>query len=141
MTTYYSQELTARNGHVEDKLNGVTRGGKKRVKISTYEASATASGSLIEMDFLPKGARLLSGKLVTDALGSGVTITVGDGTTAARFLAATTCNTANLNTPLTPGIAEIESGLTAETKLILTVGGAAATGTIMLEVEYIEEQD
>lgn len=141
MANFYSNEMTALTTKPSVPMEGPTRGGKKRIRVSKYEAAAMASGSLLYMDKLPKGARLLSGKLVTDALGAGVTLALGDGTTADRFLAATTCNTANLNTPLTPKIAEVESGLAAEIDMILTSGGGAATGTIILVLEYIEAQD
>lgn len=131
---------------VPSKLQGTLRGGKVRAKVSTYEASALASGQVIFMDFLPKGAVLLSGQLITDALGSGVTVKVTGGAfnttqTDNKYLTATACNTANLRTALTPPISATETPFTYDECLCAVIGGAAATGTIMLALIYLEEVD
>lgn len=50
-------------------------GGRLRVAYGSYEASAEQSD--IHMFNLPNGARILSGELVHDALGSSTTLSVG----------------------------------------------------------------
>ena len=105
----------------------------------TFEASSTASGTTVYMARIPANHAIVSGFLLRDALGSSVTLAVGDGTTADRFLAATASNTANLNTALTIAVDDCGAPLstTADTDIVITVGGAAATGTIKLLLNVI----
>lgn len=115
-------------------------GGKLRVFHCTYEAAALASGSVIYMAKLPKGAVVVGGlsTLSADALGSGVTLQVGDYYSAAtssddddRYLAATAYNTANLCNHL--GLVDGQAyELAYDADIIVTTGGASATGTIKL---------
>lgn len=112
--------------------------GRLRVQQDSYEASSLASGSDITVARLPKGARVHEIVVMADALGSGVTIAVGDGDSSARFIAATAMNTANKAIKLSADgkIAGIGHKYTSETDLLLTTGGAAATGTIKAQVFY-----
>lgn len=113
--------------------------GKKRVSVDWYEATGEAVGSRFVLGKLPKGAILLPNScLLTDALGAGRTLAIGDGTTADKFLAATAVNTANLNTPLT-GIDNFGVELAADTTFYATVGGDVPTGTIKLVLFYVVE--
>ena len=119
-------------------------GGKLRVMHCTFEAAALAAGSVIHMAKLPKGAVVVGGlsTLSADALGTGVTLQVGDYYSEApssddddRYLAATGYNTANLcgHLSLVDGQAyELEY----DADIIITTGGAAATGTIKLALVY-----
>lgn len=131
---------------VPSALQGTLRGGKVRAKVATYEAAALASGQVIFMDSLPAGSVMLSGQLITDALGSGVTVKVTGGAynttqTDNKYLTATACNTANLRTALTPPIGATETPFTYEECLCAVIGGAAATGTIILVLVYLESID
>ena len=121
--------------------------GKLRTIIDTYEAAAIAAGTIIEMSqYLPKGSRVIEVCLTTDALGGSVQLIVGDYEDTNRYITATTCNTANQVTRLndidgrgykadetTPG------ATTTDLQIIITTSGAAATGTIKLEVTYVQE--
>jgi hypothetical protein len=121
--------------------------GKQRVIMDVYEASASASGTIIEMgEYLPKGARVVEVALMTDALGGSVTLIVGDYEDDNRYITSTACNNANQVTRLnaidgrqykvdetTPG------ATTTDRQIIITIGGASATGTIKLEVIYVQE--
>ena len=121
--------------------------GKLRTIIETYEAAAIAAATIIEMgEYLPKGVRVLEVALTTDALGASVQLIVGDYEDTNRYITATTCNTANQVTRLndidgkqykvdetTPG------ATTTDRQIIITTSGAAATGTIKLEVTYVQE--
>ena len=109
--------------------------GRMRVWYDSFEASATASGDTITFSRMPKGATIYQVRVMADALGSSVTIKVGDASDDDRFITATTMNTANLVTE-TNAIAGAAYNYTAETDLIATVGGAAATGTIKFMVFY-----
>lgn len=102
--------------------------------IDTYEASAVTAASTIEMGpVLPKGARIVDFAIFHDALGSGVTLAVGDGTTAAKFLAATSAAAAGVIRPILASIGDV---LAADTQLYLTTADAA-TGTIRMVVWYV----
>ena len=54
------------------------RSGKLRVQFDTFEASSLASGSDISVARLPSGAKVYDVAIHHDALGSGVTLAVGD---------------------------------------------------------------
>ena len=103
--------------------------------IDTYEADEITAASTIEMGpVLPKGARIVDFVIYHDALGTGVTLSVGDGTTANKFLAATAAATAG---SIRPVLASIGDALAADTQLYLTSGSAAADGTIRMVVFYV----
>lgn len=109
--------------------------GRMRVWYDSFEASSTASADTITFARMPKGATIWQVRVVADALGASVTIKVGDADDDDRFITQTTMNTANLVTE-TNAIAGVGYNYTAQTDLIATVGGAAATGTIKFMVFY-----
>jgi len=122
--------------------------GKLRVIMDTYEAVAIASGTIIEVgEYLPKGARVVEVALMADALGSGVTLIVGDYEDDNRYIeASSTWNSANQIQRLNAiagrqyEMDETTPGATStDRQIIITTGGAAATGTIKLEVTYVQE--
>jgi hypothetical protein len=115
--------------------------GKVRVMTDTYEASAIAAGSTIYMGKpLPVGARILNVLMFFDALGAA-TVSVGDASSAARYLAATDVTSA--------GAVDMAEGdkvngllyeITSTTDdIILTTASVAITGTIKLIVFYTNE--
>ena len=116
-------------------VNASEAHGRMRVWYDSFEASSTASGDTITFSRMPKGATIWQVRVVADALGSSVTIKVGDASDDDRFITATTMNTANLVTE-TNAIDGVGYNYTAQTDLIATVGGAAATGTIKFMVFY-----
>ena len=116
-------------------VNASEAHGRMRVWYDSYEASSTASADTITFARMPKGATIWQVRVVADALGSGVTIKVGDASLDDRFITQTTMNTANLVTE-TNAIDGVGYNYTAQTDLIATVGGAAATGTIKFMVFY-----
>ena len=79
MATVYSTQRTNARAvpSVKNKANEL--GGRVRVAHGVYEASSLASGDVIEMFILPDGARIISGSLAHDALGSSTTLAVGHG--------------------------------------------------------------
>ena len=91
MATVYSVQKTKWDQNdPKENIKPNEMGGRIRVAYALYEASSLASGDVIEMFNLPNGARILSGELVHDAMGSSTTLSVGhaaykdsDGTTVA----------------------------------------------------------
>lgn len=117
-------------------------GGKLHVMVDTYEASALPSGDVIELGGdLPIGALVLDVIVKHDALGTGVTLAVGDAEDTDRYIAATAAATAGaLRATLADG-AEYEvdntTPSTPDTQVLVTTGGASATGTIKLVLFYV----
>lgn len=109
--------------------------GKVLVSYDKYEAAGLASGSTIHMGLLPAGARVLPiSMIVNDALGTDTTLAVGDGTTADKFLSAT--STAAAGQIPFDGIDALGEPLSEQVPIVVTVGGGAATGTIKVWVFY-----
>lgn len=125
-------------GGVAKIAQGITDG---RVKVFTdsYEAAALATSSTIEMGpELPAGARILGFTLAYDAI-STVSLSVGDGASAARYLASfDTANTAGIkNEILVDGLDYVIGTASSDNQFyISTTGVSAATGTIKLAVFY-----
>ena len=149
MATYKGEDRTLADTPTGSNVIAAGRqGGNVRVIQDTYEASAIASGSIIEMgEYLPKGAHVIEVILQCDALGSSVTLTVGDYEDADRYIAvSSTWNTANQvqRTNAITGKDYLIDETTAtstgtDRQIIITTGGATATGTISLIVLYSYE--
>ena len=111
--------------------------GRMRVWYDTYEASSLASGSDITIARLPKGATVYSVDVMHDALGSGVTLSVGDSGSATRYIGATNAVSAGQLTLSSDGnIAGFGYQNSSETDVLITTGGGTATGTIACAVTY-----
>jgi len=109
----------------------------------SYEALSLASGSVIYMAQLrPAHAVLPMSLLTADALGSGVTLAVGDYYADSnstddpdRYLAAVAYNTAGQSKNL-DALTGIGYTLTHEADIIVVTGGAEGSGTIELCLLY-----
>ena len=150
MATVYSTQRTNSRATpvVMNKANEL--GGRVRVAHGVYEASALASGDVIEMFRLPDGARLLQGSLAHDALGASTTLSVGyaahtdaDGSAVAAAAAAYKAAAASTSAQKVDILATLALGSGSETNaddegfpVTVTMGGAAGTGTIELTVLY-----
>jgi hypothetical protein len=151
MATVYSAQRTNSRATpaVMNKANEL--GGRIRVAHGTYEASALASGDVIEMFVLPDGARLLEGSLAHDALGASTTLSVGyaahtnaAGTAVSASAAAYKAAAASTSAQKVDVLATLALGSGSETDtnedgvaITVTMGGAAGTGTIELTVKYV----
>jgi hypothetical protein len=124
-------------------------GGKLRVFYDTYEASSLASGSDITIARIPANATIVDVIVKADALGSGVTLSVGDSASASRYIGVTgTWNVAGQTQSMLSGsstgapVAAV-TGLgyrtTASSDILITTGGATASGTIYSWVYYTVE--
>ncbi len=151
MATVYSAQRTNSRATpaVMNKANEL--GGRIRVAHGTYEASALASGDVIEMFVLPDGARLLEGSLAHDALGASTTLSVGyaahtnaAGTAVSASAAAYKAAAASTSAQKVDVLATLALGSGTETDtnedgvaITVTMGGAAGTGTIELTIKYV----
>jgi hypothetical protein len=123
--------------------------GRVRVAFAEYEASAEQS--TVHMFSIPNGARLLSGSVAYDALGSSTTISVGyaahtksDGTTEAADVdqyKAAAASTSAESVPVLDTIALDKNAVTDANKdgvpVTVTLAGANGTGTIQLQMLYV----
>jgi|TARA_A100001388_G_scaffold57657_1_gene39762 hypothetical protein len=123
--------------------------GRVRVAFAEYEASAEQS--TIHMFSIPNGARLLSGSVAYDALGSSTTISVGyaahtkaDGTTEAADVdqyKAAAASTSAQSVAVLDTIALDKNAVTDADKdgvpVTVTLAGANGTGTIQLQMLYV----
>ena len=112
--------------------------GRVRVMYDTYEASALADPSTIQLFKMPADARVIDFKIWHDALATSTTLALGDADDTDRFMAAASSASAGIMVPL---IGKIDgfAGYTysAETVVSLTMAGAAATGTIHAYIMYV----
>ena len=113
--------------------------GTVKAMYDTYEASAAASGTLIEVATPPAGAHVIGVQINFDDLGTGTTLAWGDSADADRYLAATDVATAagsSRSIAITGVNYEIGTA-TGDDESYLTVGGSAATGTIKTIFYYV----
>ena len=150
MATVYSAQRTnaLASPVVNNKANEM--GGRVRIAHGTYEASALASGDVIEMFTLPNGARLIRGSLAYDALGASTTLSVGyaahvssagatvNASAAAYKAAASTASAGKVDVLATLALGsgtEVDANQDGMV-VTATMGGAAGTGTIELTIMY-----
>ena len=131
------------------KVSSEEAGGKLRVFHDTYEASSLASGSDITIARIPKNATIHDVIIKCDALGSGVTLKVGDSGDDDRYITVVgTWNVAGQSQSMLAGsstgapvaaMTGIGYRTTAETDILITTGGATASNTIACWVIYTVE--
>ena len=131
------------------KVSSENAGGKIRVSHDTYEASSLASGSDITIARIPKNATIHDVIVKCDALGSSVTLKVGDSGDDDRYIGVVgTWNVAGQSQSMLagsstgapiPAVTGLGYRTTAETDILITTGGASATGTIFCWVMYSVE--
>lgn len=152
MATVYS---TQRTTLTQDDPSGFVQAnelaGNVRVAYGTYEASALASGDVIEMFALPNGARILQGQLAHDAMGSSTTLSVGyaahtnsAGTAVSASAAAYKAAAASTSAQIVDIAATLallngeEVDANEDGKVVtVTMGGAAGTGTVAVTMLYV----
>jgi hypothetical protein len=132
-----------------EKVKANELAGRVRVAFAEYEASAEQS--TIHMFSIPNGARLLSGSVAYDALGSSTTISVGyaahtkaDGTSEAADVdqyKAAAASTSAQSVAVLDTIALDKNAVTDADKdgvpVTVTLAGANGTGTIQLQMLYV----
>lgn len=99
-------------------------GGRVRVFNERINLAAQASGDIIRVGKLPKGARFLYGVLYTDTTLATATIKIGSTSSDAKYRAAAVFTATN--TPTLFGVAaDAGEELTAAETVIMTVGTAS----------------
>lgn len=152
MATVYSVQKTNWNQTVPAVNNKTNEmGGRVRIAHGVYEASALASGDVIEMFNIPNGARLIEGSLAHDALGGSTTLSVGyaahtdsSGSAVAAAPAAykaAAASTAGQKVDILATLA-LGSGTVVDADkdglpVSVTMGGAAGTGTIEVTIKWV----
>jgi len=148
MATYKGTNRTLADTPTESNImDGGQQYGRVRVITDDYTTSATASGSIIELGvYIPKNSRVVEVVLTTADLGATTTVAVGDYEDADRYITATVCTTANQVTRLNAiGGRQYKVDETTATatgtdrQIIATIGVAAATGAIKVEVYYVQD--
>lgn len=96
----------------------------------TVTFAATAAADVVPAIHIPQGCRVVGLIVKSAALGAGVTLTAGDSTDADRFLKSFSAAAAVIKNGLDNEAADILTPAAADDHLLLTVGGAAATGVV-----------
>ena len=150
MATVYGVNKTKYNNAIgENLVNSGVNKGQICYMYDTYEASALAAASVIEVcDLIPKGAVVTKITVLTDDLGGSATIDIGDTLDDDRYGAAVDISGAAA-TYVYPelaaggsianyGYAIVDTGTssTSSNQLQILVNTSAVTGTIKVGVEY-----
>ena len=133
-TTYEAQaagKVTLSQGVADATLHVIT---------TTYEASAAAANTVINLFKLPKDVVIQNFVVAHDDLGTGVTIDIGDAGDTDRYVDGLNVSTAAGSTTgvLVDGLGYVIGTDTEhdDTVITATVLGAAATGTIKVACYY-----
>ena len=104
---------------------------------TTYEADAAAAADVINLFKLPDNVVIQDIKLYFDALGTGVTLDAGDSVNAARYLDGISAAAAGASGAISiDGLGYRVGSAEGDDLITLTIGGAAATGTIKAVCVY-----
>lgn len=116
-------------------------GGRQRVAYFAVTTSAYASsGDVINLTTLPKGARIVGGRIVWAANAASTTLSVGTTASATRYLGATAVGASAGGADLANTVAlNLGDELTATTVITATPGGATWTAatSILGYIEYV----
>ncbi|GIW60557.1 MAG: hypothetical protein KatS3mg087_1623 [Patescibacteria group bacterium] len=104
------------------------------VQTDVYEASSLASGSTINVARLPAGAVVLDAAVYFDALGTSTTVSLGTSADTDKYIAA--ASSASAGVLRMNQVDGVQDALTADTDIVVAIGGASATGTIKTVVVY-----
>ena len=145
MATVYGVTATAQyTGGLANKLGVGYVNGRVKVYRDTYAADASASGTVIQVagygttGYLPKGARILAIAISTSVAQTSVTVSVGDLTSATRYVSASTALQTAGAIVWYGGNDVVVGTSTGDNYLLLTTGGASlgSTGTIIVDVYF-----
>ena len=150
MGTVYSAQKTKWDQNApQDMIKPNEMAGRVRIAYGSYEASAEQSD--IHMFNLPNGARIISGELVHDALGSSTTASVGHAayTTAAgtavaadvdeykAAAASTSITTVACAATTALGKFSVVDADKNGMPITVSIAGANGTGTVELVMLYV----
>ncbi len=116
--------------------------GRLKVSHDTYQASALASGSTIDMGgTLPTNARVIMVLLSFDALGGSVTLDVGDDEDPNRYISAE--DVSSLGSKLSDLVdgqgykVDMTTSSTPDNQVVIITGGGTVNNSIALTIFYI----
>lgn len=141
---YGVNKTKMRAGTPANRLDPGLNDGRVKCSLDTYECDSTASGTVIQLGgLLTKGAVIIDIIVWHDALGGSVTLDVGDAEDDDRYNAAEDASSAGtFHTDLADG-ANYATDETDEDntdrQVLITTGGAAATGTIKIAILYTND--
>lgn len=125
-------------GAGQNIINSGDYGGVVKVVMDTYTLAAVEAASTIKIATPPKGSKIIGCRIVTAALGSGVTLALGDSDSAARYLAATSAAAiADINAIKVAAIGYKIGTATGDDAMYITVAGATGTGAIATIISYV----
>lgn len=144
MAEYYSDQITNADASPSLRNNSNISGGRVRREGFTYTvpAGGVAAADTIQLAKLKSGSRFYGGKLEHDAVGAATsTLSIGDGTTATKYKAATAVDSAGgftFGDTVALGFMDEVSG---ELVITATVGTAALTAGKVIRgyVEYMAD--
>lgn len=105
--------------------------GNKSIAEGQIVLAAAAIGDVIELLEMPIGMRIYSLEIVSDALGAGVTVAIKSGATT-LVAAASHAAAVTKVVPIVP-----YSTIAAGERITATIAGAAATGRLVVNVNYV----
>ena len=110
-------------------------GGRVRAQVSDYTFAATASGTIVNLAYLPVGAVVLPGSSISSAaLGASTSFTVGDASSAARYCTVADSSSAAFTPFETAG--GVNNEIAAATQIITMTVAGTLTGAIKSTVLY-----
>lgn len=134
--TNYAKKADPTPGNI---ISAALSRGKLRVQCDNFTFAAEAAGEVIRIGELPNKAVFIGAIINHAALGSGVTLSLGDGDSAARYISAADCAAAGVKMFSSLVIGGVHYEQTAKTVILLTTGGGAATGQVKTTLIYAEE--
>ena len=111
-------------------LLGAEYGGKVRAMHDEFTFASAATGTVVNVGILKKGEVFLGALLVSAALGTGVTVQLGDSGDDDRYIASTLCTSAVEAFKC----AQAGMGVKGDRTLVLKTGGAEATGKVQIVI-------
>lgn len=133
-----------RTGTVKD-TTGVTPGTISNMGLMVLSQSGVlnATPGLAAVAVLPAGSQILNIYInTTTVFNAATTVTIGDGTTANKYLTSTTITNVGLISADTGSAlvsTEINNIGTSDVVVTATLGGAAATGSATITVVYVQK--
>lgn len=113
------------------------KGGKVRATIDSYTFASTANGSTIAIGHVGTNAFIIGVILSFAALGGSTTISIGDAGSATRYAAATSTSSAGQLLGFLSAGYQVTG--TSDNVVLLTLGGATATGAVTTAILYSVE--
>lgn len=130
-------------GTVKD-TTGTTPGTIRNVGLTVLsQATPLAAGAAATtVAILPAGSQILNIYVNTTTLfNAATTLTIGDGTTANKYLTSTTITSAGLISTAGGNLVntEIDNIGTSDVLVTATLGGSAVTGNVTITVVYVQK--